>query len=332
MAVQIGRRNFIAALGGAAAWPLAAPAEQAGSPVVGFLGAASRIQGHDYWSAFQQGLKEAGYVDGRNVIIESRWADGQYERLSDLASDLVRRQVAVLVGAAPPAALAAKAAATTAIPVVFVSGDDPIRSGLVERINRPGGNVTGISIFSGSQLGAKQLGLLRELIPGATVIALLVNPANSVQTEAQISLVEAAARNLGLRLNVVKASSESDFNSAFAIAIEKQSGGLIVGADPFFAARRGPLIALAARYAIPAIYGFREYAVAGGLISYSPSLLDGYRQAATYVARILNGEKPGDLPVMLPTKFELVINLKTAKALGLTVPPTLLSIADEVIE
>jgi putative ABC transport system substrate-binding protein len=273
---RLKRREFLTLLGGAAAaWPLAAPAEQAGPPVVGFLGAASRIQGHDYWSAFQQGLREAGYVDGRNVIIESRWADGQYDRLSDLASDLVRRQVAVLVGAAPPAALAAKAA-TTAIPVVFVSGDDPIRSGLVERINRPGGNVTGISIFSGSQLGAKQLGLLRELIPGATVIALLVNPANSVQTEAQISLVEAAAHNLGLRLNVVKASSESDFNSAFAIGIEKQSDGLIVGADPFFAARRGPLIALAARYAIPAIYGFREYAVVGGLISYGPSLRDGY--------------------------------------------------------
>ena len=326
------RRKFITLLcGTAATWSLAARAQQRGLPVVGFLGAVSQMQGHDYWNAFQQGLKEAGYVDGRNVIIESRWAEGQYDRLPHLASDLVRRQVAVLVGAAPPAALAAKAATTT-IPIVFVSGDDPIKSGLVERINRPGGNVTGISIFSGSQLGAKQLGLLHELMPGATAIALLVNPANSVQTEAQISLVEAAARNLALRLNVVKASSESDFNNAFAIGIEKQSNALIVGADPFFAARRGQLIALAARYAIPAIYGFREYAVAGGLISYGPSLRNGYRQAATYVARILNGEKPADLPVMLPTKFELVINLKTAKALGLTVPPTLLATADDLIQ
>jgi putative ABC transport system substrate-binding protein len=329
------RREFIALLGSAAGtvvdWPVAAQAQQGNPQVVGFLGAASEKQGRDYWNAFQQGLKEGGYVDGRNVAIESRWADGRYDRLPDLASDLVRRQVAVLLGAAPPAALAAKAATTT-IPVVFVSGDDPIKSGLVERLNRPGGNVTGISIFSGSQLGAKQLGLLHELIPAATVIALLVNPTNSVQTEAQIGLVEAAARTLTLRLNVVNASSESDFANAFSTAVEKQSKALIVGADPFFAARREQLIALAARFAIPAIYGFREYAIAGGLMSYGPSLRDGYRQAGTYVARILKGEKPGDLPVMLPTKFELVINMKTAKALGLAIPPGVLAIVDDVIE
>jgi len=219
------RREFMTLFGGAAAWPLAANAQQSARPIIGFLGAASPNQVGDYWNAFQKGLEEGGFVDGRNVTIESRWAEGHYERLPDLAADLVRNHVAVLVGAAPPAALAAKAATTT-IPVVFVSGDDPIKSGLVERLNRPGGNVTGISVFSGSQLGAKQLGLLHELVPAAVVIALLVNPANAVQTAAQIKLVETAAGDLGLRLNVVNASFESDFDNAFAKAVEKQSKAL----------------------------------------------------------------------------------------------------------
>jgi putative tryptophan/tyrosine transport system substrate-binding protein len=216
------RREFMTLFGGAAAWPLAANAQQSARPIIGLLGAASPNQVGDYWNAFQKGLEEGGFVDGRNVTIESRWAEGHYERLPDLAADLVRNHVAVLVGAAPPAALAAKAATTT-IPVVFVSGDDPIKSGLVERLNRPGGNVTGISVFSGSQLGAKQLGLLHDLVPAAVVIALLVNPANAVQTAAQIKLVETAAGDLGLRLNVVNASFESDFDNAFAKAVEKQS-------------------------------------------------------------------------------------------------------------
>jgi ABC-type uncharacterized transport system substrate-binding protein len=219
------RREFMTLFGGAAAWPLAANAQQSARPIIGFLGAASPNQVGDYWNAFQKGLEEGGFVDGRNVTIESRWAEGHYERLPDLAADLVRNHVAVLVGAAPPAALAAKAATTT-IPVVFVSGDDPIKSGLVERLNRPGGNVTGISVFSGSQLGAKQLGLLHDLVPAAVVIALLVNPANAVQTAAQIKLVETAAGDLGLRLNVVNASFESDFDNAFAKAVEKQSKAL----------------------------------------------------------------------------------------------------------
>jgi putative tryptophan/tyrosine transport system substrate-binding protein len=219
------RREFMTLFGGAAAWPLAANAQQSARPIIGFLGAASPNQVGDYWNAFQKGLEEGGFVDGRNVTIESRWAEGHYERLPDLAADLVRNHVAVLVGAAPPAALAAKAATTT-IPVVFVSGDDPIKSGLVERLNRPGGNVTGISVFSGSQLGAKQRGLLHDLVPAAVVIALLVNPANAVQTAAQIKLVETAAGDLGLRLNVVNASFESDFDNAFAKAVEKQSKAL----------------------------------------------------------------------------------------------------------
>jgi putative tryptophan/tyrosine transport system substrate-binding protein len=219
------RREFMTLFGGAAAWPLAANAQQSARPIIGFLGAAPPNQVGDYWNAFQKGLEEGGFVDGRNVTIESRWAEGHYERLPDLAADLVRNHVAVLVGAAPPAALAAKAATTT-IPVVFVSGDDPIKSGLVERLNRPGGNVTGISVFSGSQLGAKQLGLLHDLVPAAVVIALLVNPANAVQTAAQIKLVETAAGDLGLRLNVVNASFESDFDNAFAKAVEKQSKAL----------------------------------------------------------------------------------------------------------
>jgi putative ABC transport system substrate-binding protein len=326
------RRELITFLGcAAAAWPLAADAQQSARPTIGFLGAASQNQVGDYWSAFQRGLEEGGFVDGRNVTIQSRWAEGYYERLPELAADLVRSHVAVLIGAAPPAALAAKAATTT-IPVVFVSGDDPIKSGLVERLNRPGGNVTGISVFSGSQLGAKQLGLLHDLVPAAVVIALLVNPANTVQTAAQIKLVEAAARELGLRLNVVNASFESDFDNAFAKAVEMQSKALLVGADPFFVARRAQLIELAAHYAIPAIYEFREYAASGGLMSYGPSLRDGYRQAGNYTARILKGEMPGDLPVMLPTKFELVINLKTAKALSLSVPNSMQLLADEIIE
>jgi putative tryptophan/tyrosine transport system substrate-binding protein len=325
------RREFITLVGVVAAWPATGHAQLPAMPKIGFLVAASQNQVGDYWDAFQKGLEDGGFVDGRNVAIEHRFAEGHYERLPDLAADLIRSHISVLVGAAPPAALAAKAATST-IPVVFVSGDDPIKSGLVERLNRPGANVTGISVFSGSQLGAKQLSLLHDLVPAAVVIALLVNPANAVQTAAQIKLVEDAAHDLGLQLHVANASSEGDFDNAFASAVAKQSKALIVGADPLFVAKRSQLTALAAHYEMPAIYEFREYAVSGGLVSYGPSLRDGYRQAGNYVARILKGEKPGDLPVMLPTKFELVINVKTAKVLNLTVPNSMQLLADEVIE
>jgi len=331
MRVTIRRRELLVALGGAAAaWPLAAHAQQPAIPVIGYLSSLTASATPPV-TAFRVGLSEAGFEEGKNVRVEYRFAEGQYDRLPALAADLVHYPVAVVIGAAPPAALAAKAA-TKVIPVVFVSGDDPIKSGLVEKLNRPGGNVTGISVFSGSQLGTKQVDLLHHLIPTATAVALLVNPANSVQAEAQIGLVESAARALGLRLHVVNASRESDFDKAFTTVVEKGCNALVAGADPFFFARREQLIAVAARYAIPAIYEFREYAVAGGLMSYGPSLREGYRQAGIYAARIIKGERPGDLPVILPTKFELVINLKTAKALGITVPDTMQLLADEVIE
>jgi putative tryptophan/tyrosine transport system substrate-binding protein len=329
MSTIIERRELIAAFGGAALWPLAARAQQ--SPVVGFLSSVSASGAAAFVPAFQRGLNEGGFTEGKNVVVEYRFAEGQYDRLAELAADLVHRPVAVLVGAAPPAALAAKAATST-IPVVFVSGDDPIKSGLVERLNRPGGNVTGISVFSGSQLGAKQLNLLHDLIPAATEIGLLVNPTNSVQTEAQIKLIGAASDDLKLRLQIVKASTENEFDKAFATVVEQGCKALIVGADPLFVARREQLVALAERYSIPAIYEFRLYTAVGGLMSYGPSLQDGYRQAGVYVGRILKGEKPGDLPVVLPTRFELVINLKTAKKLGLKISDNVLSLADELIE
>jgi putative ABC transport system substrate-binding protein len=323
------RRVFITLLVGVGlSWPIA-HAQQ--SPVVGFLSSVSSSGAAAFVPAFQRGLNEGGFTEGKNVTVEYRFAEGQYNRLPELAGDLVHRPVAVLVGAAPPAALAAKAATTT-IPVVFISGDDPIKSGLVERLNRPGGNVTGISVFSGSQLGAKQLNLLHDLIPAATEMGLLVNPANSVQTEAQIKLIGAAADDLKLRLHIVKAGTESEIDAAFATVVEQGCKALIVGADPLFVARREQLVALAERYSIPAIYEFRLYAAVGGLMSYGPSLQDGYRQAGIYVGRILKGEKPGDLPIVLPTKFELVINLTTAKKLGLRISDNVLSLADELIE
>ena len=323
------RRDFIAAAAGTVAWPTTTLAQQA--PVVGFLSSLTSSGATIQVGPFLRGLEQNGFTEGKNVMVEYRFAEGQYDRLPGLATELVRRPVAVLVGAAPPAALAAKAATTT-IPVVFVSGDDPIKSGLVSRLNHPGGNVTGISVFSGSQLGAKHLNLLHDLIPGATDFALLVNPGNSVQTEAQIKLVGAAANELKLHLQIVRASTEGDIDKAFATVVEEGAKGLIAGADPFFLARRERLIALAERYKIPAIYEFRLYAAEGGLMSYGPSLAEGYRQAGGYVGRILKGEKPGDLPVLLPTKFEFVINLKTAKKLGLKLPDNVLSLADELIE
>jgi ABC-type uncharacterized transport system substrate-binding protein len=325
------RRAFIAMLGGAAvAWPLAARAQQAAMPVVGYLGAGSPTAGVQIMTALRQSLAEAGYVDGRNVAIESHWAEGQYDRLPAMASELVRRQVAVIIatgGTAP--ALAAKAA-TTMIPLVFSVTDDPVALGLVASLPRPGGNATGVT-FLLAELGAKQLGLLRELVPGARRIGLLVNPNNTTST-AQTSDVVAAASSVGATIDVVRASDSREIEAAFEMLVRDRAEALLVGTDPFLYSRRVQLATLAARHAIPTIYPVRENVEVGGLMSYGTSLTEVYRQVGAYTVRILKGAKPADLPVVRSTKFELVINLPTARALGLEIPPTLLARADEVIE
>jgi ABC-type uncharacterized transport system substrate-binding protein len=322
------RREFITLLGGTAiAWPLAARAQQ--TTVIGYLGAGSATAGVQIMTALRQSLAEAGYVDGR-VAIESHWAEGQYDRLPAMASELVRRQVAVIIatgGTAP--ALAAKAA-TTAIPLVFSVTDDPVELGLVASLARPGGNATGVT-FLLAELGAKQLGLLRELVPAAKRIGLLVNPNNTTST-AQMGDVVAAASSLGATIDVVRATDSREIEAAFALLVRDRAEALLVGTDPFLYSRRVQLATLAARHAIPAIYPVRENVEVGGLMSYGTSLSEVYRQVGAYTVRILKGAKPADLPVVRSTKFELVINLPTARALGLTVPPTLLATADEVIE
>ena len=322
------RREFITLLGSAAVWPLAARAQQPAMPVVGFLNGSSAWEGTHFVATFRQGLSEIGYVEGRNVAIDYRWAEGHYDRLPVLAADLIRLQVAVL-DCNTPATIAAKAATTT-IPIVFSSGGDPIRLGLVSSLNKPGGNVTGVSFFSAA-LEAKRLGILRELVPTAAVFAAILNP-EFPDFETQSKEVQDAARTLGVQVQILRASSERGLDMAFAKVTELQAGGLLVGADPFLYSRRDYIVALAARNAVPAIYEQRENAVTGGLVSYGTNLTEVYRQVGIYTGRILKGEKPGDLPVLQPTKFELVINLKTAKALSLTIPPSVLAIADEVIE
>jgi putative ABC transport system substrate-binding protein len=298
-------------------------------PLVGFLHSGSAKPNEILVAAFRDRLKEAGYVEDKNVAIEFLWADGRYDRLPELAADLVRRKVAVIFGAGPPAAHAATAATKT-IPVVFVSGDDPVKSGLVASLNRPGANVTGAAMFTG-QLAAKQLGLLRELVPKAAIVGMLVNPNNPL-TEAVIADFGVAAAVTGHHIQIVNASDEGEIDKAFATLKELRADALIVGADPYFFARREQLVALEALYTVPAIFEFREFAIAGGLMSYGASIRDGYRQAGVYAGRILGGASPANLPVLQPTKFELVINLKTAKALGVVPSPGLLAIADEVIE
>jgi putative tryptophan/tyrosine transport system substrate-binding protein len=325
------RREFIALLGGAAAaWPLATHAQQARMPVIGFVNAASPGPLRQQIAAFREGLKDSNYVESHNVAVEYRWAEGQYDRLPALVADLVRQQVSVIVaGGGAPAVLAAKAATTT-VPIVFSAGGDPVGLGLVASLNRPGGNITRVYIFT-SGLEAKRLGLLHEMVPKATPIGVLVN-SNFADAENQLRDVKEAAASLGVQLVVVRANAESDFDAAFSALVRQRAGALLVCSSPFFNGRREQLVVLAARHAVPAIFEWRDFAVAGGLMSYGTNLADAYRQVGVYAGQILKGAKPVDLPVVQSTKFELVINLSTAKALGIEVPPTLSARADEVIE
>jgi putative ABC transport system substrate-binding protein len=329
---MIGRREFITLLGGAAAtWPLAARAQQPGMPVIGFLYPTSPDTNADRLRGFRQGLKETGYVEGENVAIEYRWAENQMDRLPPLAAELVRRQVAVIAATGGlDSALAAKTATTT-IPIVFSVTEDPVRLGLVASLARPGGNMTGVNLVVG-ELTAKRLALLRELVPGAVRVAVLVNPANTVNAETTLRDVEPAARAMGLQIKVLKASTSREIEAAFATFVRERPDALLVGGDPFFRARRVQLANLASHHSIPATYALRDYAEAGGLMSYGSNLTDSYRQIGVYTGRILKGAKPADLPVVQSTRFELVLNAPTARMLGLTVPPQLLATADEVIE
>ncbi|MGB9114891.1 ABC transporter substrate-binding protein [Bradyrhizobium sp.] len=325
------RREFMTIIGGAAAWPGLARAQQPKMPVIGFLCAASSRSFAEFVVAFRQGLRETGYVEGQNVTVEYEWADGNYERLRTMADDFVRHQTTVIVSAGGiPAALAAKAA-TTSIPIVFFSGANPVEQGLVGSLNQPGGNLTGVTTLS-MEVGAKRLELLHELVPTATKMALLVNPTTPTYAEAATKATQTAAHALGLQLDILHASTEHEIGAAFAILTERHIQALVIGGDNFFNSRSEQLAALALRHNVAAIYQYRAFAAAGGLLSYGGSITDAYRQIGIYTGRILRGEKAGDLPVQQSAKVELIINLITAKALGLTVPPSLLARAEEVME
>ena len=325
------RREFITLLGGAAAtWPLAARAQQAAMPVIGFLHPTSSDTNADRLRGFRLGLRDAGYVEGENVAVVYRWAEGQFDRMPSLAAELVQRRVAVIVAPTGGAPFAARTA-TTAIPIIFMVGEDPVKRGLVASLARPGGNATGVNFLT-TELVAKRLELVRELVPGAARVAMLVNPANTLATETILRDGEAAARAIGFAIQVLNASTSREIDAAFAILGRERADALFVAGDPLFTNRRVQLAALAARHALPATYAVREIAEAGGLMSYGTNFIDAFRQVGVYTGRILKGEKPENLPVVQSSKFELVINAQTARTLGLTVPPTLLARADEVIE
>jgi putative ABC transport system substrate-binding protein len=325
------RRDVLILFGGAAAaWPLAANAQKQAMPVIGFLSAISPDGYSERLRGFRQGLKDTGYVEGENVAIEYRWAENQFDRLPALAAELVRRQVAVIATMSNVVALAVKATTTT-IPIVFIATEDPVKLGFVASLARPGGNATGINFYSG-ELTAKRLELLREVVPAATRVAVLVNPANALATESTLRDVQSAARAMGLQIQVVNASTSYEINAAFATFVRERPDALFVGVDIFLNNRRAQLVNLASHYSLPAIFSNRDFAEIGGLMSYGSDIKDAFRQVGVYVGRILKGAKPAELPVVQASKFELVINAETARMLGLTVPPTLLALADEVIE
>ncbi|MGA8158019.1 MAG: ABC transporter substrate-binding protein [Rhodoplanes sp.] len=325
------RRAFIKIIGGmAVGWPLMASAQLQGMPVLGFMSARSPEESKYVLAAFHKGLEEGGFVDGRNVRIEYRWGRGNYSRMPAIAAELVNLRVNVLTATGGDASARAAKAATSAIPILFVIGGDPIEAGLVKSFNHPGGNATGFVIFSGD-MEAKRLDLLRDIVPGVSVFGVLVNP-NFQPAVRQLRDIEAVAPRIGRRIFIAKATTDTELDDAFAALVRERVGALAVASDPFFDTRRARIIAFAAKHKLPAIYQFRSYAVDGGLISYGPSITDAYQQVGIYSGRVLKGAKPADLPVLQPTKFDFVINLKTAKALGLTVPPMLLALADEVIE
>jgi len=323
------RRELIALLGGAAAWPIIAGAQQSARPAVGFLNPGAPADFEHHAAAFLKGLKQSGFTEGENVIVEYRWAEGRYERLPQHAEELVKQGVAVIAVGSPPATFAAKSATST-IPIVFIVADDPVNDGLVTSFNQPGGNLTGVTVFSTAAMWNKRLELLHELVPKAALAAILVNPrdaANPDPTEMTLG-----ARQLGLGLSFLTVSTDADLEAAFATAVERRIDALVISDQPFFTARDHRIVALAARYALPVVYGWREYVVEGGLISYGSSLTDAWQQVGRYTGSILRGAKPADLPVVQASRFELVLNLKTARTIGLTVPRTLLATADEVIE
>ena len=331
MSANMKRRKFITLLGGAAAWPLAAQAQQAAMPVVGYLAAGTPETWANVVAAFRKGLGETGFAEGQNVAIEFRWARNELDRLPELAADLVRRRPVVIATPSSAAATLAVKEATTTIPIVFSTGADPVQTALVASLNRPGGNVTGVNNMSG-ELGAKQLGLLHELLPAATRFAVLVNPNNRLLAEPSIQDAQATASTLGLQTDILYVSTNRDIDSAFASLMQKRVDGLMVGPDPLFNSRLVQLATLAVYHRVPAIYFDRAFAEAGGMLSYGANVTDQHRQLGIYTGRILKGEKPADMPVVQPTQFELVINLSTARAIGITVPPSLLAQANEVIE